>query len=120
MAATAARRLPRPRTTARRRSGPARRRAGGIRWDRVARVSLLLVLLAVVVSYAGPATAYLKAWKLARETRGEVQSLRSDNTRLEARAKMLQDPRTVELEARRIGMAAPGERVYVIRGLPKR
>lgn len=97
-----------------RRPGP-----GGIRWDRVARVSLLVVLLAILVSYVGPATEYLKAWRLTGSTRGEVNDLRRDNDRLRARAKQLQDPRTIELEARRAGMARPGERVYVVRGLPK-
>jgi hypothetical protein len=38
---------------------------------------------------------------------------------MKARAKRLQDPQTVELEARRIGMARPGERVYVVKNLPK-
>jgi cell division protein FtsB len=102
-----------------RRRGTKRAGVGGIRWDRVARVSLLIVLLAILASYIGPATDYLKAWRLARETRGEVNQLRQDNDRLRARAKHLQNPETVELEARKVGMARPGERVYVVRGLPK-
>lgn len=100
---------------------PARKRAGrgGIRWDRLARVSLLLVLLAVVVSYLGPAANYIESWRLAKQTRAELQQLRTDNDRLRDRAKRLRDSNTIELEARRIGMARPGERAYVIRGLPK-
>ena len=120
MTATAARRLPRSGTARpRRRSGPSRIRRGGIRWDRVARVSLLLVLLAVLLSYVGPAADYLKSWKLAAQTRAEVQELRRDNDALRVRAKRLQDPGTIELEARRIGMTRPGERAYVIRRLPQ-
>jgi cell division protein FtsB len=100
---------------------PARKRAGrgGIRWDRLARVSLLLVLLAVLVSYLGPAANYIESWRLAKQTRAELQQLRTDNDRLRDRAKRLRDSNTIELEARRIGMARPGERAYVIRGLPK-
>jgi cell division protein FtsB len=85
----------------------------------VARLSLLFVLLAVLVSYIGPAANYLKAWRLAKETRTEVRDLRASNEQLRVRAKRLQDPQTIELEARRIGMGRPGERVYVVRGLPK-
>ena len=98
-----------------------RKRAGrgGIRWDRVARVSLLLVLFAVLVSYLGPAANYVESWRLAKQTRGELQGLRTDNDRLRERAKRLRDPNMIELEARRIGMARPGERAYVIRHLPK-
>jgi cell division protein FtsB len=100
---------------------PAQKRAGrgGIRWDRLARVSLLLVLLAVLVSYLGPAHNYIESWRLAKQTRAELQQLRADNDRLRDRAKRLRDSNTIELEARRIGMARPGERAYVIRGLPK-
>jgi cell division protein FtsB len=82
-------------------------------------VSLLLVLLVVVLSYVGPATKYLKAWRLARDTRAEVTRLRHDNERLSAQAKALRRTQRIELEARRFGMARPGEQVYVVRGLPK-
>jgi hypothetical protein len=118
MAATATRRLPARMPPRRART---RRRAGkgGIRWDRVARLSLLFVLLAVMASYVGPTANYLKSWQLAKETRTEVHDLRADNDRLRVRAKQLQNPQTIELEARRIGMGRPGERVYVVRGLPK-
>jgi cell division protein FtsB len=118
MAATATRRLsaraPARRAATRRRAGK-----GGIRWDRVARLSLLFVLVAIMASYVGPAAEYLQSWRLAKQTRAEVQELRADNERLRVRAKQLQDPQTIELEARRIGMGRPGERVYVVRGLPK-
>jgi hypothetical protein len=93
-------------------------RLGGIRWDRVARVSLLLALLLVLLSYVGPAAKYWEAWHLNRKTRADVQSLRDDNARLRERARVLQRPQRIELEARRLGMARPGERVYVVRGLP--
>jgi cell division protein FtsB len=82
-------------------------------------VSLLLVLFAVVVSYVGPTANYLESWRLAKQTRGELNDLRTDNARLRERAKRLRDSDTIELEARRIGMARPGERAYVIRNLPK-
>jgi hypothetical protein len=85
----------------------------------VARLSLLFVLVAVLLSYIGPAASYLRAWRLAKETGTEVRDLRVSNEELRVRAKRLQDPQTIELEARRIGMGRPGERVYVVRGLPK-
>jgi cell division protein FtsB len=128
MAATARRRsTARPARSGRtgRSSGPARSRGtvragrGGIRWDRVARVSLLVVLLAVVLSYLGPTADYLESWRLAKQTRAELQGLRADNAKLRARSKRLQDPQAIELEARKIGMARPGERAYVIRHLPR-
>ncbi len=80
---------------------------------------LLLVLLAVLVSFLGPATKYVRTWQLARETRAEVRELRDDNARLRQKAKFLKEPQQIELRARQLGMARPGERVYVVRGLPR-
>jgi cell division protein FtsB len=91
----------------------------GIRWDRVARLSLLIALGLVLLLYIKPAARYIDAWQLSRDTNGELHQLRSDNAALRARARELRRPSRVELEARRLGMARPGERAYVVRGLPK-
>jgi len=79
----------------------------------------VFALLLVLFMYVGPATKYWESWQLSRKTRAEVTTLREDNARLRERAQALQDPQRVELEARRLGMARPGERVYVVRGLPQ-
>lgn len=80
---------------------------------------LLVVLVGVVMSFLGPATDYVRSWQLARKTRTEVTQLRDDNARLRRQAQLLKDPQQIELRARQRGMARPGERVYVVRGLPK-
>ncbi len=85
----------------------------------MARLSLLFVLALVLLSYIGPTAEYLRAWSLAKDTRAEVEALQGDNERLRERARHLRRLETAELEARRAGMAKPGERVYVIRGLPE-
>ena len=114
----AARTRARPKPRARKRPS-LRRPAQGIRWDRVARTTLLVVLFAVVVSFVGPATKYVRTWQLARDTRAQVRQLKTDNERLRQEAKLLKDPQQVQLRARQLGMARPGERVYVVRNLPK-
>jgi len=120
MATTARRAAPRARRVSGGRSASAPSlRLGDIRWDRIGRLCLLVALLLVVLSYIGPAAKYWDAWHLNRETRSEVKDLRTDNARLRDRARELKDPRRVELEARRLGMAKTGERVYVVRGLPR-
>ena len=113
--APAAGRSQRPRRT----SGPARSR-GGIRWDRVARFSLLVVLALIVASYVGPAANYIEAWKFSNQTKAELTQLQHENKRLKKRSRQLRDPTQIELEARRIGMAKPDQKVYVIKGLPRR
>ena len=98
-----------------RRAAPPR----AIRWDRVARLSLLMALGLVLLLYVKPATRYFEAWQLSRDTQAEVRELRADNKALHARSRELKRSSRVELEARRLGMARPGERVYVVRGLPR-
>ncbi len=126
MASTARGAPARARTRARTRS-PARRQGigaqaiavRGIRWDRVARLSLLMALGLVLLLYVKPATRYFEAWQLSRDTGSELHQLRSDNAALRARKRELKRSSRIELEARRLGMARPGERVYVVRGLPE-
>jgi cell division protein FtsB len=101
-------------STARRAAAPR-----AIRWDRVARLSLLMALGLVLLLYVKPATRYFEAWQLSRDAQAEVQDLRSDNKALHERSRKLKRSSRVELEARRLGMARPGERVYVVRGLPR-
>ena len=95
--------------------------AGGaraIRWDRVGRVALLVVLFGVVALYIGPSVSFLQTWREAKARRGEVQQLQAENRRLRARRAALKDPRTLEREARRLGLVKPGERPFIVKNLP--
>ena len=93
--------------------------ARGIRWDRVSRVGLLVVLVGILGLYMGPAHSYLSTYRQAKAKRAEVQRLQRENLRLRARRNALSDPKALEREARRLGMVRPGERAYVVKGLPK-
>jgi cell division protein FtsB len=95
--------------------------AGGgraIRWDRVGRVALLLVLLGVVALYVGPSISFFHTYREAKTRRGEVRALQVENDRLRARRTALKDSRTLEREARRLGLVKPGERPFIVKGLP--
>jgi cell division protein FtsB len=97
----------------------AARRAATVRWDRVGRVALLLLLGVVLLLYVNPAINYIKTWRASDTKRTEVQKLESENAKLRARKAALKEPATLEKEARSLGMVRPGERAYVIRGLPR-
>src|SRR4051812_30564058 len=110
----------RTRTT---RTPPARPRvvaggARGIRWDRVGRVALLIVLLGVVALYIGPSISFFHTYREAKARRGEVQQLQAENKRLRERRAALKDPATLEREARRLGLVKPGERPFIVKNLP--
>ena len=89
-----------------------------IRWDRLSRAALLVVLVGLLGLYVGPARSYFTTRGEAAEKRSEVQALKRENERLRARRNALRDPAALEREARRLGMVRPGERAYVVRGLP--
>jgi cell division protein FtsB len=90
-----------------------------VRWDRVGRVALLLLLLLVALAYVGPARSLLSTWRDSNAKRAQLQTLEREHEALLRRARELRDPRTVQAEARRLGMVKPGERSYVIRNLPR-
>jgi cell division protein FtsB len=89
-----------------------------VRWDRVGRTALLLLLLLVALAYIGPARSLLSTWHESHAKQARVQQLQHEHDALARRAAELRDPRTVQAEARRLGMVKPGERSYVVRDLP--
>jgi len=93
--------------------------AAAIRWDRVSRVALLVVLLVLVYLYAGPARSYWDTVRQAKQRRAEVATLKRENARLRARRGALRSSSALEREARRLGMVKPGERPYLVEHLPK-
>lgn len=89
-----------------------------VRWDRVGRVALLLLLAGVALAYVGPARSLLSTWRDSNAKQAQLQTLEREHETLLRRARELRDPRTVQSEARRLGMVKPGERSYVVRALP--
>jgi cell division protein FtsB len=90
-----------------------------IRWDRVGRIALLVVLLGVMLLYVGPLRSYVSTWQESKSRGAEVSGLERENARLRARRDELRNPRALEREARRLGMVKPGERAYVVEGLAR-
>ena len=89
-----------------------------VRWDRVGRVALLLVLAAVVALYVKPTVTWVGTWREANDRQAQVAALEKRNRALKVRRAELRSPGTIEREARRLGMVRPGERPYVVQGLP--
>lgn len=92
--------------------------ARGIRWDRLGRGLLLFMLLGILALYVGPAMSFVETYGESRARKAEVRELRSERAKLLERRARLRDPVLLEREARRLGMVRPGERVYVVKGLP--
>lgn len=93
------------------RSGPSR-----IKWDRVGRIALTLVLAAVLYSYLNPAIDFVKAYTGTTAAKVELHELLDQNRRLHNRIQSSGDPIVVQREARAQGMVAEEETPVVISG----
>ena len=115
-------------TAAPRRSSAPRRRATAsasagivpvrIRWDKVGRVVLIVVLAVVSGLIIQRGVAYLRVRSQADQQRAIVERLVRDNAQLAREAKSLNNSATIQRDARGLGMIRPGERPYVVTGLP--
>lgn len=90
-----------------------------IRWDRISRYGLLVVFAGLLFLYVNPARSYLDTLREANRRQAQVRALERRHERLAARRRALADPQVLEAMARRLGMVKPGERPYVVRGLPR-
>ena len=98
-----------------RRRASAGLKVGGIRWDRLSRVALLVLLGAILLMYVSPAKHWWESSRTAAAQNAELQHLEAENERLRERSELLEDPDTLELEARKLGMTRSDERAFVIR-----
>jgi cell division protein FtsB len=78
------------------------------------------VLAIVVGLYAHHALSYLSIRAQAEQQQSIVHNLVLENAQLERQQSSLENPATVFYDARALGMVWPGERPYVVRGLPNR
>jgi cell division protein FtsB len=88
-----------------------------VRWDRVGRVALVLVLFGVMVSYLNPVVNLIDAWRDSNTSKERLVELKAENAQLQGQVDHASTPPALEREARRMGMVRPGERLYVIEGL---
>jgi cell division protein FtsB len=114
VSSTAVRRY-RPRIAPRKRRGRSSR--SRIRWDKVGRVALVLVLFAVLVSYVRPVVNLLDTWRESRSAEARLGELQAEKERLQRRANQLKTPAATLREARKLGLVGPGEQAYVVKGL---
>jgi cell division protein FtsB len=113
MSSRAARRgyLPRPAP----RRGARGRARSRIHWDKLGRVVMVLALFVILVSYVNPVVGFIDAWRGSGEERARLEQLQNEHARLRARVLSLDDPGAAERAARRLGLVAAGETLYVVK-----
>ncbi len=99
--------VPRPRDSRRRRGRKL------TRWVAIG-VAVLLGLL-----YYRPTHAYLDTKRTLGARTAEVRVLETRKRQLEARLTEIQSGATLVRGARRLGLVKPGERLFIVRGIPE-
>jgi len=85
------------------------------------RLRLLWVVAIVGIAvylYYRPISSYLETRRQLAESRAEVESLRSVREDLRLRLVNSTSAAATEREARRLGYVKPGERLFVVKGIP--
>ena len=107
---------PAPRPAPRPRRVPLRSSVVRVRWERVGRIALLVVLVAVVGLYAERALSYVSTREQASRARAVYVQTAREHHALESQRRSLGSPATIERQARALGMTRSGEQPYAILG----
>jgi cell division protein FtsB len=75
-------------------------------------------VLLVAFLYWKPAHAYLRTKHTLEARQADVRALRAEKTRLEKRLAQAGTRQQLIREARRLGLVKPGERLFIVRGIP--
>lgn len=106
--------VPRRRPAARRNPGSASSR---IKWDRLGRIALVLVIVGLAISYVGPLINLAKTYRQAGVSKADLHIIQAEHAQLERRVKHVQSDAVLRREARRQGMVEPSEQAYVVNGI---
>ena len=82
-----------------------------LRWLAVA-VTLVCAFL-----YYRPLRTYLEKRQTLAERRAEVATLQAERRRLQMRLAAASRPSVLLLEARKLGLVKPGERLFIVKGI---
>ena len=89
-------------------------------WSPTSLRPLLALGIAVLLGllYYRPVKAYMDTQHTLQARSAEVQELSARKRQLEDRLAEIQSGRTLVRGARRVGLVKPGERLFIVRGIP--
>jgi cell division protein FtsB len=79
---------------------------------------MLLVLVVVAFLYYRPLSTWHETRAELARREADVRALSAEKTRLERRLTQAQSVETLGREARRLGYVKPGERLFIVKGIP--
>ncbi|HEY2536581.1 MAG TPA: hypothetical protein VGI24_06315 [Solirubrobacteraceae bacterium] len=90
-----------------------------IRWDKLGRVAMLCLLVALLYLYLSASIRMYSTWHQARADSAQLATLEHEHVQLRHQHEALGRRGTVEEEARRLDMMHAGEQTYIVTGLPR-
>ncbi len=78
---------------------------------------VLAAAVLVAFLYYQPLSSYLETRAALNERTAEVQQLRQERTRLQARLAHSATVKALSREARRMSLVRPGERLFIVKGV---
>jgi cell division protein FtsB len=100
------------------RRGVGARGGARVRWDRLGRIAMLCVLVALLYLYLSAGVHMFSTWRQSHHDKATVATLEHEHATLQHEHERLARQSTVEGEARQLGMMKKGEQPYVVSGLP--
>jgi hypothetical protein len=89
-----------------------------VRWDRVGRIAMLGVMVAIACLYLSAGLRLFSAWGESKRDSAQTRVLEGQNRALRQQHAALASPSAVQADARKLGMIHPGEQAYIVSGLP--
>jgi len=97
---------------------PSRRAAGRARRRRLGRLLPILVLAAVAYCYYRPLASWLHTRNALERRQAQVAALQRQKHALELAVERASSDPALARRARRIGLVEPGERLFIVKGIP--
>jgi cell division protein FtsL len=89
-----------------------------VRWDRVGRLAMLVVLAVLLYLYLSAGIRMLSTWHQSRHDSTTVATMEREHKALVRQRESLGRQGTIEAQARNLGMKKSNERQYVVPDLP--
>ena len=89
-----------------------------MRWDQLARIAMLWVLIALLYLYLSAGLHMFSTWRQSHRNGAAVVTMEHEHRLLVRQHERLSQPGMLEAEARALGMMKKDEQPYVVTGLP--
>jgi hypothetical protein len=89
-----------------------------VRWDRLGRIAMLAVMVAIVYLYLSAGVRLFSVWGESKRDDAQASVLERQHKTLQQQHALLSSPGTVQTQARRLDMIRQGEQAYIVSGLP--